>query len=103
MSIKFHLYLGGALSLVLGGLALAIGASLLENGEFLAFLIAIAFAFLPRLLFCYLFHAHCPKCGGTARQQPGVLIGKDIHYTCINCGYTQKTEVAYGSDSWDCF
>jgi len=103
MSIKFHLNLGMALSMVVGMFVMCGLYFFLKVGLLLSFLSGAVISYVPRLLFCYLFHALCPKCGGTARQQSGALRGEDIRYACNNCGYTQQTEAAYMSDSPDCF
>ena len=55
-----------------------------------SFLIAVLAAYIPRLIFCHLVHARCPKCGGEARQQLGALIGKDISYDKGICPVTEK-------------
>jgi transposase-like protein len=99
MSIKFHLYFGMALSAMVFMSAMSILFVSCGITDIESFLIAVLAAYIPRLIFCHLVHARCPKCGGEARQQLGALIGKDISYVCNCCGYTQQTEAAYRSDS----
>lgn len=103
MSIKFHLYFGMALSAVVFMYAMSILFFSCGVLDIASFLMVVLAAYIPRLIFCHLVHARCPKCGGEARQQPGALIGKDISYVCNSCGYTQQTEAAYRSDSHNYF
>jgi hypothetical protein len=103
MSIKFHLYFGMALNAAVFMYVMSLLFFSYGVADIASFLIAALAAYIPRLIFCHLVHARCPKCSGKARQQPGALIGKDISYVCNSCGYTQRTEAAYRSDSHNYF